>query len=227
MPEQLPELVIDDPAAARSLMNVAFLSRFLEPASPSDVARRLGMPANLAHHHARRALKAGVLFEARRDQGKVLYQLSARQFKVPGELREGVGAGERVFHRLVTWLTTAFLRAFDRSESAAQGREGRWSVVTFTATDDTRPVAPVNPHSDESRPAFFVQRTFSMTPAGYRRLLSRIQLLIEEEHAHPGDPRAAVCTVAALGFEGLVYQELSEDSLSTTAFFDTAPEALR
>ena len=219
MPHQVPELILSAPDAARALMNVTFLRHFLDPASPSAVARSLGMPANLAHHHARQALRAGVLFEARRDQGKVLYQLAARQFRTPGELDAALGSGQRVFHRMVTRLTTAFLQAYDRSEAAVQRREGRWSITAFITLESERPPVPTDSHSDEARPAFFVQRTVSLTPDAYRRLLSRIDTLIQEEQAHQGESGAAVCTVAALGFEGMAHAGVAEDSLSTSSFF--------
>ncbi|MCP2014570.1 hypothetical protein L1280_001721 [Deinococcus sp. HSC-46F16] len=54
MPLQVPELVLTDPEAANALGQTAFLGHFRDPASPSEVARLLGMPANLAHHHVQK-----------------------------------------------------------------------------------------------------------------------------------------------------------------------------
>jgi hypothetical protein len=45
---QRDELIVTRPEQARALQDTGFLARFLEPASPSDVARSLGIPANLA-----------------------------------------------------------------------------------------------------------------------------------------------------------------------------------
>jgi DNA-binding transcriptional ArsR family regulator len=78
---QRDELTVTREDQAVALQDVGFLSHFLTPASPSDVARRLGMAANLAHHHAKRHAELGLLEEAKREAGKVYFQLVARVFK--------------------------------------------------------------------------------------------------------------------------------------------------
>ena len=80
---QQDSLPITDLAAARALRQGGdFLAHFITPVSPSDVATKLGMAANLAHHHATKLAALGLLFEQRREGGKVFYQLAAREFRV-------------------------------------------------------------------------------------------------------------------------------------------------
>lgn len=225
MQQQVPELLLTDPEAAQALINVAFLGEFREPASPSDVARRLGMPANLAHHHAQKCLRLGLLFEARREKGKVLYQLSARSFKVPRRL---AGEGRGQFERMVGQLSAAYLHAYDRSESYVQPLDGAWSVCTFGGDEaDAAPLRPLHDETRELRPALFVQRTLKLTPERYRTLLSQISELIQEVDSERDDSRSATCTIAALGFEGVAYEGLADDSLTYSSFFTPQTEESR
>ena len=77
MKKQQPILIIDNPEAAKAVREAQFLGYFLEPSSPSDVAKRAGIAANLMHHHANRYLELGLLFEVKRENRKVFYQLRA------------------------------------------------------------------------------------------------------------------------------------------------------
>lgn len=216
MQQQVPELVLTDPEAAHALMNVAFLGRFREPASPSDVARGVGMPANLAHHHAQKCLRLGLLFEAGRKKGKVLYQLTARSFRIPREL---AGDGRGQFERSVQQLAQAYLSAYEKSESFVSG-EGAWSVCTFGGDEaNDPPVQPLHDETEEPRPALFTQRTVKLTPQRYRELLSRLSELVQAVESERDKVGAATCTVAVLGFEGVAHEGLEDDSLSYSSFF--------
>ncbi len=216
MLQQVHERLIDSSEAARALLNVKFLSQFLAPASPSDVARLLDMRPNLAHHHARRCQRLGLLFEARRFQGKVFYQLTARQFRLPrGRDRSSGPISEGTLRQ----LTDAYLAAFERSDTQMDDEHLALSLCSFK-TAGAQPVAdPIHMESDEARPAFFVHRTFKLTPERYRRLLSRIEALIRNEASEADDPRAGVCTVATLAFDGAAHEGLCDDSLSHSSYF--------
>ncbi len=55
---------IADASTARALrQNVAFLTLFMEPRSPREIAASAGMAANLALHHARKLEGLGLLIE--------------------------------------------------------------------------------------------------------------------------------------------------------------------
>lgn len=220
----MPELVLTDPEAARALMNVAFLGQFRDPASPSDVARKLEMPANLAHHHAQKSLRLGLLFEVGREKGRVLYQLTALSFKFKRDISEAAHFEEAVFDRSARQMMEAFLEAKERSYDRLRGDSERWSVCTFSSEGNPPTGAPITEESDEPRPALFVQRTVKLTPERYRALLSRINKLIQEAVSERNDSRSATCTIAALGFEGAAHEGLTDDSLSFSSFFNPKPE---
>ncbi|GGL01281.1 hypothetical protein [Deinococcus radiotolerans] len=116
MPEpiQLESLRVTDEPAARALrQDTRLLGLFLSPASPSDVAVRAGMPANLVHHHARRLAGLGLLFKQRREAGRVYDQLRARTFRVPFGLfppEDDANSGNADMHA----LTQGFRRAYER-----------------------------------------------------------------------------------------------------------------
>lgn len=219
MQQQVPELLLMDPEAAQALINVAFLGQFREPASPSDVARKIGMPANLAHHHAQKCLRLGLLFEARREKGKVLYQLAALSFRMRRDLSEAAHFEEAVFDRSARQMMESFLAAKERSYDRLRGDSERWSICTFGTVENPAPAAPINEDSTEPRPALFVQRTVKLTPEKYKNLLSRINELIQDVASERENSSAATCTIAALGFEGVAHDGLSDDSLTYSAFF--------
>lgn len=219
MPEQVAERTVEHPAAARALMNVEFLGRFLEPVSPSEVARALGRPANLVHHHVRKCQRLGLLFEVQRTQGRVLYQLTARRFRV---LRGRGGAADprgSVFDGAVHQLAGAYLEAQRRSDALLNDQDEPLSIWAFEALDDQASPDLARTGTGEARPAFSVQRTLQLTPERYRRLLSRIERLIREEPSGADEPNAGVCTVAVLGFDGVAYEGLCADSLSRSSYF--------
>ncbi|MBB6099918.1 hypothetical protein HNR42_003378 [Deinobacterium chartae] len=135
---QAAERVITDPAAARALEDSGFLGRFVRPASPSEVARSLGMRPNLAHHYARRYARLGLPFEAERRAGHVYYQLSAHTFKVDLQVIQA-STGSTATHDLPLILE-GYLRAYERSVRAAQPEEGHWSYHHFNS--EPRPAPP-------------------------------------------------------------------------------------
>lgn len=194
---QQSEMIVHDADAARALLNTPYLDRFVDPASPSDVARDLGLPANLVHHHARRALDLGLLFEARREGGKVYYQLAARTFRHDRHLLPPGDPDERMTSTLRA-LQDRFLAEYERSDLTARGEDPEWTVYGF-------PTAAVLPGTDEppapGRLAHFSARTLRLTPERYARLVRTLARLLAEEETERGEG-AGVCTLALLAFDG-------------------------
>ncbi|MEX2541019.1 MAG: hypothetical protein WD314_04395 [Trueperaceae bacterium] len=213
---QRDELVVTRPEQARALQDTGFLGRFLEPASPSDAARALGMPANLAHHHARRHASLGLLMEVKRERGRIYYQLAARTFK---HHRSLLPAGDPDEHTAVTLrqLKERFLAAYQACDRMEDGQNPNWHVYGFDREGIPevlrgRGVETVS----EARPAHFQARTLSLTPDRYRELVRRIANLILEAEAEDG-PQAEPCTLAFLAMDG-VLQEGSADSHYMASF---------
>lgn len=194
-------LIVDTPEQARALQDSGFLSRFLEPVSPSDVARGIGISANLAHHHARRYASLGLLNEVKREGGKVYYQLAARTFKHDRSL---LPAGDPTEHTSVTLvqLGQRFLAAYERSDRASSYEDTSWHVYVFDregVPPEEQP-KPLRRADINARPAHFQARTFSLRPERYRQLVRQIaQLLIEAEADDSAE--AKPCTMAFLALD--------------------------
>jgi hypothetical protein len=145
---QIQELILTNPEAAQALRDNDLLPEFLEPTSPSAVAKKTGLAANVVHHHARRFLELGLLFEASRKAGRVFYQLTARCFKYDHNL-----LGETPEDTELTELKTAFVRAYQRSSSLV-GREIDYSSHLF---------------ADRSKPTSSHADSQSRKPCSYRK----------------------------------------------------------
>ena len=203
---QKPEIILTNPEAARALRDNDLLAQFLEPKSPSEIAKETGQPANLVHHHAKRFLELGLLFEVRREAGKVFYQLTARQFKFDHHL-----LGNETNNTDLNELTTAFLKSYERS-SSLEGREPDYSIHSFHDRSEmpseghqallmrnwetSKPRENLEPH-----PTHFGFRTFALSAAKYQELVRKITLLMIECEDEPSSSDG-LCTFALFGFHG-------------------------
>ncbi len=211
---QKEELIITSAEAARALQDTPMLAQFLEPKSPSEVAKKIGQPANLVHHHAKRGLELGLLIEDRREGGRVYYQLAARAFKYDRFLLspdESEGAQMRE-------LTDAFLQAYARSDQIAGNEDPDYSIHGFKDRKHLPKFQPENNQLEtpEVHPAHYSVRTFKLGAARYRTLVREIARLITEAEAETGADSSA-CTFAVLAFDG-VLQEGSEDLQAVNSY---------
>jgi DNA-binding transcriptional ArsR family regulator len=209
------ELFIARKEQARALQDVTFLGAFLEPASPSDVARRLGMSANLAHHHAQKHAALGLL-EVKRERGKVYYQLAARSFKYPRTL---LPPEDPENHAAVApkRLGERFLEAYARSDRIAGRQDPDWIVCSFSP--EGAPELPP-PEGDEQplepRPAHFQLRTLTLRPENYRKLVRQIAALLAQAEGEEGEG-VGPGTLAFLALDGAL-QEGMRDGHQYTSY---------
>lgn len=200
-------LRVTDPAAARALhQDHAFLSEFLAPSSPSHVAGRFGMAANLAHHHARRLASLGLLREERREGGKVYFQLTARAFAVPSDL---LPPGEEGGHGtgLLRDLGPAFEVAYRRSWATMRAGDEGLCIFGDRAEPAALDLQPPHDVSDEPYPTHSDTLTLRLSPERYRRLASDLSRLLTEaaqegaerlKEGAAGEP----CTFALFALQG-------------------------
>ena len=193
------ERTITDEAAARALaQDHRFLGYFLTPHSPSEVAAGLGMAANLAHHHVRRLETLGLLEKHRRGAGKVYYQLTAQQFRVPVEVLPPGDPDENAV-RTLREVSAGFLKANARSWSYAS-REDEGAVYAFEAAPE-QAANPVNSDgNEEPHPAHLDTLTLKLTPERYRRLVLALSELLSEAAGAGKSSSGEVCTLAILAF---------------------------
>jgi hypothetical protein len=198
-------ITVTDVEAARALRGVGFLPQFLEPASPSDVAKQAKVAANLVHHHAKRCLELGLLFEAKREGGKVFYQTAARNFKVPRGLLEN----EDKIGMVIRNLSSAFMQAYEKSDRLTNTDDYEFDVYGYSDPipqlhDETKP----DIGSGEARPAHFQAITVRLSPLSYQELVRKIATLLNETKPEPKDNVA--CTIGLMAFEGLIPDEFGQ-----------------
>ena len=206
MKKQQPILIIDNPEAAKAVREAQFLGYFLEPSSPSDVAKRAGIAANLMHHHANRYLELGLLFEVKREDRKVFYQLAAENFRVPKSL---LPADEEMTQSLQE-LSSAFSKAYERSDRLNASP----NYLNFGFAE-TIPEDQMQPASDDTellevRPAHYQMRSFRLSPSSYQKLVCLLSDLIIDAETE-SSKEAAQCTIALLAFEGNILETSSND----------------
>lgn len=208
---QRHSLRIENVEAARALKaNTGFLDLFVNPRSPTDIADAAGMAPNLAHHHASKLAKLGLLFEQRRQGRKVYYQLAAREFRVPWSVLPPVDetAGEL---KTAQDLLLAFSRAYEVSWLAAGEQEEYVAGFGDALTPPTAPQKPSSPPV-QAIPTHFEALTLRLTPERYRRLVQTLSQLLQEAAVEGGDlkEQGHVCTLALMAFEGSIENPASQ-----------------
>jgi hypothetical protein len=212
-------MTVTDIEAAKALRSMPFLGYFLEPASPSNVAKTAKVAANLVHHHAKRCLELGLLFEVKREDRKVFYQLAARVF----EITDGLLEFEDFDAMYLRELTTAFTKAHARSERFKTGTSP--AIFSFDpAFIPHNTTSMANPTS-ETRPAHSQSMTIKLRPSSYRELVIKIATLLSEiKPEHTDD--AVHCTIGLLAFEGALHETVATDDTESywmSSFFPDVP----
>ena len=219
---QQAELIVTTPQAAAVLRDTSVLPYFLSPSSPTDVAKACKMPANLVHHHVKRALEAGILFEVKRESRKVFYQLTARSFKVSRELMRS----EDTELEDTKLISAAFVKAYWRSDQIAGHLDPEYVTFGFgDASSDPRDLQPTftGHESTESHPAHLHVRTLRLTPSSYKMLAGRIsKLLLEAERDSKNESDA--CSFALLAWNGAL-RENQLDSQTVNSYLTLPNEA--
>jgi DNA-binding transcriptional ArsR family regulator len=212
-------MTVTDVEAAKALRGVPLLGHFLEPASPSDVAKSLGIAANLVHHHAKHCLELGLLFEVKREDRKVFYQLAARVF----EIADGLLEFEDFDAIHLRDLTDAFTKAHARSQRLSSGTSP--AIFSFdpafipnNAPSKARPTS-------ESRPAHSQSVTIKLRPSSYRELAKKLSSLISETKPEHADD-AVHCTISLLAFEGALHEVSASDDTESRWMSSFLPDVV-
>ena len=213
------ERILTTAEQAKAVQEVGFLGQFTVPTSPSDAARKLEIPANLAHHRAQRHLAAGLLEEVGRAGGKVQYQLTAERFKVPRTLLPPEDPDNRTV-RLLELIQKQFLTAYERSNRLEGYEDPDYELYSFMPKNDPDPALPRTFDEPlEPRPAHFEARTLALSPGTYQRLVRSIADLIAT--ATYEEPGSGLCTLVFIGMNGAL-QNGTSDSHSVASFVPPA-----
>ncbi len=200
---QIQEITLTNPEAARALRNNELVGEFLEPTSPSDLAKRKGFAANVLHHHAKRLLELGLLFEAKRETKRVFYQLTARRFRYDRNM-----LGESPDNSQMQELITTFGKAYERS-SHLEGREIDYSIHSFHDRSEFTDGKAKLIHCPEdtmlenleAHPTHYSARTFQLSSKKYLELVKTLNQLMMDCEDEPSSSDG-LCTFALLAFDG-------------------------
>jgi hypothetical protein len=189
---------VDEARALRQ--DTGFLGHFLHPQSPTDVAQAMGIAPNLAHHYAKKLSERGLLFEQRRESGKVFYQLTARTFKIPWSVLPPIDEFGGTYTSLRA-LDQNFRQAYERSWRLVGNEEE--CTVGFAETGQEVPSShPSLPAPIEGVPAHFDSLTLRLAPERYQHLIQEMTALLTRAAREELKDQGQVCTVAVLGFQG-------------------------
>ncbi len=209
---QKDRIRISNPEAARVLRSTAVLQYFLEPSSPSEVAKQTGLAANLVHHHAKKAFDLGILLETKRENGKVYYQLAAKEFSHSRDLLP-IEHKEAEDLRL---LTGAFLKAYEHSDALLNSNDPDYSRIGFGNGDpDSAPKLQRKSEFLEKHPSHFHARSIHLGQERYAKLMWDISKLIEEAK-NESTNETDCCSVAVLGFNGTWLERRDNTTLIST-----------
>ena len=207
---QKDELVITREDQAKAVQDVGFLGQFVNPSSPSYVAKKLGMAANLAHHHAQKHANLGLLLESERSGGKVYYQLAARAFKHRRGLLSTDNL-EATFGLNLFLLKERFLAAFERSDRLETTDDPDWSIYKFASEGEVvEPSKLSREQMLEAHPAHFQARTVRLSQVQYLEVVRRIRSILEGTEATKNSTDKDTCTLAFLAFDGDLHEHAKE-----------------
>jgi len=155
----------------------------------------------MAANHARKLADLGLLVEAKREGGKVYYQLAAREFRVPSDLLPpGDEAGNGTAD--LRELSAAFLHAYERSWDRMHA--GEEDIFGFGDADyPARPLPVPDAPAAEPCPTHLDRLSLRLTPGRYVRLVREITALLDQAAAEDLRAEGPLCTVAVLAFQGI------------------------
>ena len=211
---QKDKLIVMNPEQAKALQNVGFLSQFIQAASPSDVAKKLGMPANLVHHHTKRYLELGLLKESKRKSGKIFYQLIATSFAYSRNLIP-LQSADHPINVDLSRLTERFFKAYERSEYLAGNDDPDFYNVGFETAQEHPETPQFEPEQKqvlEAHPAHFQMRTLRLKKEDYLLLVQQIADLLETAARSKNSSEQDLCSFAFLAFEGEISSGAQDSS---------------
>ena len=173
----------------------AALYLFKEPLTPSEVARRLRVPANVMHYRTKRLLEAGLL-EVADDNGRSrTYKSVAATFSISPEVLPAVT--EALPAMLEGMLSKVHRNFLGRAETELQdlGALLEHGPVTFELSESLT-LGTISPHE---YPVWTSLATRSLSAAKYQKIVKAIGTILDEAGAEEGEKP---CTLSFLAFQG-------------------------
>lgn len=187
--------ILDEPQL-ELLLNITYyltLSTFAEPLTPSEAARKLDIPANIAHYRTKRLAAAGLL-EAVERHGKGRYRSVARAFLIPAELTPALHDSSLLMldgmlgklHRAMMTCTEQHLRDLE------------WVTSGKSLTLDLSGQIDLSNGEPRQYPGACRISSVELSSAQYQKLTESIIAMLEDLQGEAGEKH---CTLAFIAFD--------------------------
>ena len=173
----------------------AALYLFKEPLTPSEVARRMQVPANVMHYRVKRLLDAGLLEVADDSSRSRTYQTVATRFSLSPGLQPAVGeAVPAMLETMLSKLHRNFLKSLETDMDSADELFGG-GPVAFDL-DTSLIISNANP--PEYGPWVSIS-TRSLSAEQFQKVTQAVNAILGEAKVEEGEKR---CTLAFLAYQG-------------------------
>ena len=168
---------------------------FKEPLTPSEVARRMQVPANVMHYRVKRLLDAGLLEVADDSSRSRTYQTVAERFLLSPELQPAVG--EAVPTMLDGMLSKLHRNVLQSIETGSGDTEALLEngPIEFDLNDSLN-LGIVKPYD---YPVSAAISTRALSAAQFQRVVKAVTTILNEVPIEEGEKR---CTLAFLAYQG-------------------------
>ena len=168
---------------------------FKEPLTPSEVARRMRVPANVMHYRVKRLFEAGLLEVVDDSSRSRTYRSVAERFLLSPEVLPAVtDALPAMFDAMLSKLHRNFLGRMetDLKDLEALLEDG---PITFELSDSLTLVS-IKPHD---YPVLASISTRSLSAEQFQKVTQAVNAILEEAPVEEGKKR---CTLAFLAYQG-------------------------
>ena len=178
------------------ILNVTYyltLCTFVEPLTPSEAARKLDIPANIAHYRTKRLAKARLL-EAVENQGKGRYRSVADAFLIPAELAPAL-------HESSLLMLDGMLSKLHRAMMTCTEQhlqEHEWVASGKSLTLDLSGHIDLSNGEARQYPGACRISTLELSSAQYQKVTESIVAILENLHEETGEKH---CTLAFIAFD--------------------------
>lgn len=177
----------------RDFTNFPVLQIFAEPSNPSDVAKRLNMPANAMHYRVNKLYEAGLLKLVEQKGRRRTYQSVATQFRVRRDVLQNVSHAHGFTEDALIKMVKGYETALEDYINHHMG-DGRDEYIHFGIDDSGERVISAY----EPCLGLFETR---LSQEQYHKLTKMLlDMATEVTREHP-KTKGKPCTVAIVAFE--------------------------
>ncbi len=179
------------------LPHLNLLGEFLEPQNPSQVARRLGLPANRVHYHVKRFVRQGFLQAVTTKGRSTSYQATALEFRAPEQLVSLFSVRQMV-QTTLDGFSRHVISQFEQSSLRFDPTEDDESSLIVSLTKGVSSSSQSEPKRRWDIPQLN-GRVLRLSSTGYQKLMQQLQDLLAETEQ---DPEAASFSFVVIGTPG-------------------------